>query len=165
MVGQQRVSPAARHQHPTEVAGQGDGHQPACPQVALLAAFCAPGAVGAGGCHRAPKMTWKCCAQAGGTGGSGNKVWQNKQKRLLFNQKNSFQKYSRLWRKNEAMKDKLPKLQIFAFKRMKENPASQESNRHWSEITVSAVKTMLSSPGTVIAISFETWTRNWYKFQ
>lgn len=49
--------------------------------------------------------------------------------------------------------------QIFAFKRMKEKTASLESNRHWSEIILSAVKTMLSFPGTVIVMSFETWTR------
>lgn len=55
--------------------------------------------------------------------------------------------------------------QIFAFKRMKEKTASLESNRHRSEIILSAVKTMLSFPGRVIATSFETWTRNWYKFQ
>lgn len=48
---------------------------------------------------------------------------------------------------------------------MKEEAASQESNMHQNEIAASAVKTVLSSPGMVIAMSFETSTRNLYEFQ
>lgn len=61
--------------------------------------------------------------------------------------------------------DKNRKPQTFAFQKMKEEAASQESNMHQNEIAASAVKTVLSSPGMVIAMSFETSTRNLYEFQ
>lgn len=87
-----------------------------------------------------PKMTWNGCIQASSAGVPGNKVWQSKQKRLLFNQKipfksiQGFDERMKQWSSRTKKPQKKENLKFFAFERMKEKTASQESNRHQSEV-------------------------------
>lgn len=169
MIGQQQLTPTARHQHPTKVAGHGDGHQLACPQDGGGPACCflCPRSSQGWRLNQAPKTTWKCCAQVSSTGGSGNKVWQNKQKRLLFNKKipyksiRGFDERMKQW--SFRTKTKKENFKLLLLKGWSKKTALGNQAPKWNHRL--CCKDYAGLPWNGHSNELWTWTRNWYTFQ